>query len=65
MIGWLPEPLIEPDESEREGYVPNVVYTCGPIVHAGQLVIPFGFSDTGIAVARLTLVGLLDALLSS
>lgn len=65
VIGWLPEPLIEPDENEREGYVPNVVYTCGAIVHAGQLVIPYGFADAGIAVARLTLVHLLDALLSS
>ena len=64
VIGWLSEPLIEPDESEREGYVPNVVYTCGAIVHAGHLVIPYGFSDAGIAVARLELADLLDALLS-
>ncbi len=64
-IGSLSEPLIEPDEDEREGYVPNVLYTCGAIVHAGQLVVPYGFSDAGIAVAQLTLVDLLDALLSS
>jgi len=65
VIGYLPKPLLEPDESEREGYVPNVVYTCGAIVHAGQLIMPYGFSDAGIAVAQLPLSELLEALLSS
>jgi predicted GH43/DUF377 family glycosyl hydrolase len=57
--------LIEPDETEREGYVPNVVYTCGAIVHADQLIIPYGFSDAGITLAQLPLSELLEALLSS
>jgi predicted GH43/DUF377 family glycosyl hydrolase len=65
VIGHLSEPLIEPDENEREGYVPNVVYTCGAIVHGGQLVIPYGFSDAGVAIAHLALGDLLEALLRS
>lgn len=65
VIGHLSEPLIEPDEREREGYVPNVVYTCGSIVHGGQLVIPYGFSDSGIAIAHVALGDLVDMLLRS
>jgi predicted GH43/DUF377 family glycosyl hydrolase len=65
VIAHLPEPFLEPTEDEREGYVPNVVYTCGAIVHGEQLVVPYGFSDAGIAVAQLRLADLLEALLSS
>jgi predicted GH43/DUF377 family glycosyl hydrolase len=65
VIAHLPEPLLEPTEDERVGYVPNVVYTCGAIVHGGQLVVPYGFSDSGVAVAQLPLAELLEALLSS
>ena len=64
VLGHLPEPLIEPTEDERAGYVPNVVYTCGAIVHAGQLVVPYGFSDSGVAIASIRVPDLLDALLS-
>jgi predicted GH43/DUF377 family glycosyl hydrolase len=64
VLGHLPEPLIEPAEDERIGYVPNVVYTCGAIVHAGQLVVPYGFSDSGVAIASVPVPELLDALLS-
>ena len=51
IIARLEEPLLIPQEKEREGYVPNVVYTCGSIIHNGDLVIPYGMSDirTGIA----------------
>jgi predicted GH43/DUF377 family glycosyl hydrolase len=62
--GVLAAPLIEPDEDEREGYVPNVVYTCGAIVHGDELIVPYGFSDFGVAFARVALADLLDALLS-
>ncbi len=55
-------PLIEPDETEREGYVPNVVYTCGAIVHGDELVVPYGFSDSGIAIAQVPVADLLSAL---
>lgn len=55
VIGALPRPLLEPNEQEREGYVPNVVYSCGGAVHAGFLHIPYGMSDgaSGIATVRL------------
>ena len=65
VLGHLPEPLIEPAEDERAGYVPNVVYTCGAIVHAGRLVIPYGFSDCGVAIASLAVEDLLEVLLSN
>ena len=64
VLGHLPEPLIEPTEDERAGYVPNVVYTCGAIVHAEHLVVPYGFSDSGVAIASIRVADLLDALLS-
>ena len=55
VIGRLREPLLKPDESEREGYVPNVVYTCGALIHQGSLVIPYGLADhaTGFATVAL------------
>ena len=62
--GHLATPLIEPDEDEREGYVPNVVYTCGAILHADELIVPYGFSDCGVAIARIPVADLLQALLS-
>lgn len=45
VIGRLRDPLIHPDRSEREGYVPNVVYSCGAIIWNGQLIIPYGMAD--------------------
>lgn len=62
VIGSLAEPLLEPDDSEREGYVPNVLYTCGGIVHGDRLVLPYGFSDGGIRIATVSLSELLAAL---
>ena len=55
VIGRLHEPLLTPNENEREGYVPNVVYTCGALLHQGELIIPYGLSDraTGFATVRL------------
>ena len=55
VIGRLREPLLTPNENEREGYVPNVVYTCGAIVHKGDLIIPYALADhaTGFATAPL------------
>ena len=54
VIASLEEPLLAPREEEREGYVPNVVYTCGAIFHNSDLVIPYGMSDitSGIATVR-------------
>ena len=52
--------LEAPDE--RDGYVPNVVYSCGSIVHNGNLIIPYGIGDCAIGVATVPLPVLLDAL---
>jgi predicted GH43/DUF377 family glycosyl hydrolase len=62
VIGQLPGPLLAPEPDEREGYVPNVVYTCGGIAHDGQLILPYGFSDVGIRVATIPLDDLLSRL---
>jgi predicted GH43/DUF377 family glycosyl hydrolase len=55
VIGRLREPLLQPNQDEREGYVPNVVYTCGALLHEGELIIPYGLADhaTGFATVRL------------
>jgi len=55
VIGRLREPLIEPNEDEREGYVPNVVYSCGALLHGRQLIIPYGMSDYATTFATLSL----------
>lgn len=61
-IGRLKEPLIMPNPDEREGYVPNVVYSCGSIIHNGELIIPYGLSDHGSGFATVNLNLLLDRL---
>lgn len=60
VLGRLPSPWLEPEDDERFGYVPNVVYSCGSMIHAGNLITPFGYSDVGIKFA----VTSLDSLLS-
>jgi len=62
VIGRLPEPLLEPDGTEREGYVPNVVYSCGSLIHDDTLVLPYGLSDQGTRVALVPLGALLEEL---
>jgi predicted GH43/DUF377 family glycosyl hydrolase len=62
VLSHLREPLLSPKESEREGYVPNVVYTCGGLVHRGRLILPYGFSDTGATIVTIELNRLLAAL---
>ncbi|MGQ7946422.1 glycoside hydrolase family 130 protein [Flavobacterium sp. WC2509] len=61
-IGRLPEPLIAPMEDEREGYVPNVVYSCGSIIHNNSLILPYAVSDYSSTYAVIDLVELLDVL---
>jgi predicted GH43/DUF377 family glycosyl hydrolase len=51
VIGSMDRPLIVPTEEEREGYVPNVVYSCGPMIHGGYLYIPYGISDKATSMA--------------
>ncbi|MBT8251203.1 MAG: glycosidase, partial [Acidimicrobiia bacterium] len=62
VIGHLREPLLVPNEHERDGYVPNVVYSCGGMIHNDLLVIPYGFSDMGAAVASASVDDVLTAL---
>lgn len=64
VIGELSEPLLQPEANEREGYVPNVVYTCGALVHRGRLVLPYGLSDTAATIVTVDLNALLDLLRS-
>jgi predicted GH43/DUF377 family glycosyl hydrolase len=58
----LREPLITPDENEREGYVPNVVYSCGSLVHNRQLILPYAMSDYATTFATLPLDELLSTM---
>ncbi|TFH38886.1 MAG: glycosidase, partial [ANME-2 cluster archaeon] len=64
-IGRLKTPLLAPDAEEREGYVPNVVYSCGSIIHNRNLIIPYGISDTASAYASVNLIELLNELKNS
>lgn len=62
VIGHLREPLLSPESDEREGYVPNVVYSCGSMIHGDHLVLPYGFADAGTGVATIPVARLLDRL---
>jgi predicted GH43/DUF377 family glycosyl hydrolase len=62
IIGRLREPLIKPNEEEREGYVPNVVYSCGSLLRDGQLIIPYAMSDYATTFATLSLDDVLNAM---
>jgi predicted GH43/DUF377 family glycosyl hydrolase len=62
VIGRLRQPLLVPNEAEREGYVPNVVYTCGALLHGRELVIPYAMSDYATSFATVPLDELLAAM---
>ncbi len=62
VIGDLKDPLIVPNEDEREGYVPNVVYSCGSMIHNNMLVIPYAISDYASSFATVNLSTLLAKL---
>jgi predicted GH43/DUF377 family glycosyl hydrolase len=64
-IGRLSSPLMSPDETEREGYVPNVIYSCGSIIHNNDLIIPYAMSDHSSSYATVNLRELLDVLKAS
>jgi len=64
VIGRLPYPLLGPEDDEREGYVPNVVYSCGSMLHGKQLILPFAISDRATVIATISLDDLLNALQS-
>jgi predicted GH43/DUF377 family glycosyl hydrolase len=65
VIGRLHEPLLAPNENEREGYVPNVVYSCGGAIHNGQLIIPYAMSDYASTFATVPLDQLLEKIIKS
>jgi predicted GH43/DUF377 family glycosyl hydrolase len=62
IVGELPLPLLAPQQDEQDGYVPNVVYSCGGLVHAGTLVIPYGIGDAAVGVATVPVADVLAAL---
>jgi len=62
LIGALAEPLLTADDSEREGYVPNVVYSCGSMLHDATIVLPYGCSDSSVRIATVNLSRLLERL---
>jgi predicted GH43/DUF377 family glycosyl hydrolase len=64
-IGRLKTPLMIPNSEEREGYVPNVLYSCGSIVNNGEVVLPYGISDYASTFATIGLDGLLNELKKS
>jgi predicted GH43/DUF377 family glycosyl hydrolase len=62
IIARLEEPLLTPQEEEREGYVPNVVYTCGAIFHNSDLVIPYGMSDIACGIVTVKVSELINCM---
>jgi len=62
VIGRLKRPLLSADEKEREGYVPNVVYSCGGLIHADRLILPYALSDQCSSFASFDLAELLAEL---
>ena len=62
MIGRLDEPLLEPNANEREGYVPNVVYSCGALLHGRELIIPYAMSDYASTFATVPIDDVLGAM---
>jgi predicted GH43/DUF377 family glycosyl hydrolase len=65
VIGRLEAPLLEPDANEREGYVPNVVYSCGGLIHNRNLIIPYAMSDYASTFATVSLDEVLGAMVRS
>ncbi|TKK64190.1 glycosidase [Ilyomonas limi] len=63
-LGRLKEPLLMPNEEERNGYVPNVVYSCGSIIHGDKLIIPYAVSDYASSFASVLVTELLEAIMS-
>ncbi|MEE8139926.1 MAG: glycosidase, partial [Alphaproteobacteria bacterium] len=62
IIGRLQEPILTPDAHERDGYVPNVVYSCGSLIHEDELIIPYAIADQRCSVASVSVPELLSRL---
>lgn len=65
VIGRLREPLLQPNQNEREGYVPNVVYSCGALLHDGVLIVPYGLADRATGFATVPVDEVLAAMVAS
>jgi len=65
VIGRLDEPLLTTNGKEREGYVPNVVYSCGGAIHGDELIIPYAMSDHASSIAKVSISELLQKLTES
>ncbi len=64
VVGRLRKPLLSPESNERDGYVPNVVYSCGSLIHGNKLILPYAVSDRATTIASVLLEDLLMALTS-
>jgi predicted GH43/DUF377 family glycosyl hydrolase len=62
VLGRTVHPIVSPSDEDREGYVPNVVYTCGALAHGGRLFMPYGVADSSVAFGFLDLDELLAAM---
>ena len=62
MIGRSVQPLLAAADEDREGYVPNVVYTCGAMRHGDLLFMPYGVADSSVAFAFMPIKELLERL---
>jgi predicted GH43/DUF377 family glycosyl hydrolase len=62
VISRLDEPILVPNAHEREGYVPNVVYSCGALIHQDELIIPYASGDQRCGIATLQVPQLMTRL---
>ena len=62
IIGRMPNPLLSPMDTDREGYVPNVVYTCGAMRHGDLVFIPYGVADSSVAFAFVPIASMVEAM---
>ena len=60
VIGRMSQPLLSPADQDREGYVPNVVYTCGAMKHGDLIFMPYGVADSSVAFAFVPIAKLLE-----
>ncbi|MEV1316090.1 glycoside hydrolase family 130 protein [Micromonospora arborensis] len=65
VVARLPGALLSPDENDRDGYVPNVVYSCGAVIHDGELWLPYGAADTRVGFATVPVRALLAAMVEA
>lgn len=65
VVGRLTRPFLVPGEKERDGYVPNVVYSCGGLINGGRLVLPFGVADHHIGIAKVDVSELIDSMITN